>query len=179
MMPRLTLIDAEGIANRNRPWTIRLEFHCGTVSKYLYATGRGIDEEIEIGWGDIGFAPQYQIIDWDQLRILVADKRSLGYQWADTSYIRMSKGSLSSLSGGSSIASPVRISSSSQVSSTNSSISSLSQPFSLTQTMRIMRDGVKLIGYVALDASGNELFQMPPIDGLQFAQKYNIEIKFA
>lgn len=192
-MPRLTIIDAEGIANRNRPWTIRLEFHgsnptnaSGVSSKYWYATGRGLNEKVETGWGAIGSAPQHQLIDWAELKVRVADKCSKGYKWADTPYVRMSKASLATLTGnpiGPMNPTPIMIptpppapvSGSSMI---NPSVASLNQPFSLIHALRILRDGVKLIGYKALDAAGNELLQMPPADGLKFAQQYDIEIKF-
>lgn len=197
-MPRLTIIDAEGIANRNRPWTIRLEFHganptnaSGVSSKYWYATGRGLAEKVETGWGAIGSAPQHQLIDWAELKVRVADKQSKGYKWADTPYVRMSKASLASLTGnpitaGPTTPAPVMVptppptsaASVSLSSMINPSLAALSPPFSLIHALRILRDGVKLIGYKALDAAGDELLQMPPADGLQFAQKYDIEIKF-
>lgn len=198
-MPRLTIIDAEGIANRNRPWTIRLEFHgsnpantSGVSSKYWYATGRGLAEKVETGWGAIGSAPQHQLIDWAELKIRVADKQSKGYKWADTPYVRMSKASLATLTGNPFISVPANtaivaiptpsLMGAAQVMSApsgiNPSLAALSPPFSMIHALRILRDGVKLLGYKALDSAGDELMQMPPVDGLQFAQKYDIEIKF-
>lgn len=192
-MSCLTIIDAEGIASRYRPWTIRLEFHganstnaSGVSSKYWYATGRGPNEKVETGWGAIGSAPQHQLIDWTELKVRVADKCSKGYQWADTPYVSMSKASLATLvTLPGSPTNPVTVMIStppsapvSASSMINPSVASLNQPFSLIHALRILRDGVKLIGYKALDAAGDELLQMPPADGLQFAQKYDIEIKF-
>jgi hypothetical protein len=189
-MPRFTLLDAEGIANRNRPWTIRLEFHgsnltnaSGVSSKYWYATGRGLNEKVETGWGAIGSAPQHQLIDWAELRVRVADKQSKGYKWADTPYVRMSKASLATLTGNPIVPSnpvvPATPVTSVQVPlKTNPPLAALSPPFCLIHALRILRDGVKLIGYKALDAAGDELMQMPPADGIKFAQQYDIEIKF-
>ncbi len=192
-MPRLTIIDAEGIANRNRPWTIRLEFHganpnnaSGVSSKYWYATGRGLAEKVETGWGAIGSAPQHQLVDWVELKTRVLDKQAKGYQWADTPYVRMSKASLATLAGGSMNLIPVVIPTPppppsapvSMPSMINPTLAALGQPFSLIHALRIMRDGVKLVGYKALDAAGDELMQMPSVDGLKFAQQYDIEIKF-
>lgn len=199
-MPRLTIIDAEGIANRNRPWTIRLEFHgsnptnaSGVSSKYWYATGRGLAEKVETGWGAIGSAPQHQLIDWNELKVRVADKQSKGYKWADTPYVRMSKASMAILTGNPIPAAPTApvvktntppallpgLSVSATLSTMiNPTLATLSPPFSLIHALRVLRDGVKLIGYKALDAAGDELMQMPPADGLKFAQQYDIEIKF-
>jgi hypothetical protein len=197
-MARLTIIDAEGLAMRNRPWTIRLEYHgtntanaSGTSHKYWYATGRGMNEMVECGWGAIGATPANQLIDWTDLKAKVVEKQTKGYVWADTPYIRMSAKSLASLTGvvmapptpSTPTPPPAVVATVTPVPSVglgkiNPALVSLGQPFSLIHALRIFRDGAKMIGYKALDSAGNDLLQMTSADGLDFAQKYGLEIKF-
>jgi len=102
----LTLADAERIAAKGKPWTFRLEFiganatnASGVSDKYWYATGRAVNEAIEIGWGANGTAPQHQLIDWDELRKRVAEKLGKGYTYTNTPYMRMTPASIAKLGG--------------------------------------------------------------------------------
>lgn len=105
-MAQLTLIDAERIAARGKPWTIRLEFTGansananGFSDKYWYATGRALKEMVEAGWGANGAGAQHQLIDWAELRKRVAEKLAKGYTYVDTPYTRMTPASLAKLGG--------------------------------------------------------------------------------
>ena len=174
-MPVLDISDAESIAGRHRPWTIRMEFTgpnpantSGSSSKYWYATGRSIHEKVEIGWGAIGSAPQHQLIDWPELRIRVSDKQSSGYKWCNTPYIRMSPGGIASVTGVPQVVTqplkppkPIVTKASGKVT-----------------VLVIARSGTVVTGYKALDANGLEIEQMTPTDGLAYAQEHNIDIRF-
>ena len=180
-MPRLTIIDAEGLAARGRPWTIRLEIvslTTGKATNYWYATGRASTESIEIGHGVVGQPPKNELIDWPKLRSLVQSHQAIGAIWADTPYIRMTQKSIDTLFMAKLNANPPTNPSTISPTTNRLSILALGQPFSLIYALRILRDGVKLVGYEALDASGNYLLKMPPGDGLAFAQKHDVEIKF-
>jgi predicted DNA-binding WGR domain protein len=91
-MALLTLADAENIAGRRRPWTIRLEYHdaANNSHKFWFATGRAHDEGVECGWGRVGNKPQLKPIDWRTLRDKVSEKLAKGYDWEPTPYVRMS-----------------------------------------------------------------------------------------
>ena len=115
-MARLTLQNAENTAQRNRPWSFRLEYNgasavnqSGVSSKFWYATGRGTHEPVEIGWGAIGHAPQYQLITWTALVDRVKEKLAKGYDYVDVPYEKMSAANLAKITGGASpvVAAPV------------------------------------------------------------------------
>lgn len=105
-MAKLTIADAEKIAAKGRPWTFRLEYRgsnpanqSGVSNKYWYATGRGLTEAVETGWGAIGSVPQHKLTDWPTLRDKVAEKLTEGYMYADTPFVRMSASALALLGG--------------------------------------------------------------------------------
>lgn len=209
-MGKLTLNDAETIAGRGRPWTLRMEFtgtnsaNAGGVSnKYWFATGRGLSEQVEIGWGALGSTPQYQLIDWTELRNRVADKLSKGYVYQDTPYIRMSAGNLAKVMGNP-VAAPataVSVSSLTQAprpaprpaaapvaapapsptmsgTGPNLLLAALGLPYNLIRSLRMTRDGVKVTGYDALDANGVEVLQFNPTEGVDFARQYQVDVMF-
>lgn len=211
-MAKITLQDAEMIAQRGRPWTIRLERvgtnpsnASGRSAKYWFATGRGIKEAVEIGYGALGAIPQYRLIDWPKLQGKVAEKLTKGYIYVNTPYIRMSAANLAKLTG-----SPmVQPKTAKQVSSLrprrgskkmkpktapaaqaaptapvagstppNPAIISLGVPYSLIRALKVRRQGVKITGYGALDDQGSELMILDPKDGIEFARDYNIDVNF-
>jgi len=98
---KLTYSDAHNIALRGRPWTIRLEcVDPGTnTSKFWYATGRKTSEKVECGWGRIGSKPQRKLITYSKYADKVSEKRSKGYEYADTPYVWMSAANLALLGG--------------------------------------------------------------------------------
>ncbi len=105
-MPRLTLSDAEDKARKGRPWSFRLEYcghnatnQSGHSDKYWFATGRGINEPVEIGWGRWGSNPQTMLADWAKLRDKTDEKLNKGYDYADHGYVRMSAKSIAKLGG--------------------------------------------------------------------------------
>jgi len=210
MAPRkLSISDAETIANRGKPWTFRLEYHGSTSNgnpshKFWYATGRGITEEVEVGWGALGGLPQNQLIGWNELRNRVTEKLSKGYDYAPTDYIRMSAASLAQLgmpvlpSLPSAVAPPVVVQTpvpprpgwltgapppapSTGVKYTktpSASLLSLNEPWSLIRCLKMQRTGSKLTGYNALDENGDELLLLDAATGLDFATKHDIEVEF-
>ena len=211
-MAKLTMQDAEKIAGRNRPWTFRLEFignnpsnASGRSEKYWYATGRGLSEAVEIGWGKIGSKPQHQLIDWPELRSRVADKLGKQYDYADTNYVRMSAASLATLGGTTPSApvaapqppqpaapvptpqpaapAPVAPPTASQPMYTKTPSQDqldLGEPFSLIRALRFKRDaaGTAIVGFTALDEDGDVLLDLTEPDGQDFIAKYDPEIVF-
>ena len=207
-MAKLTLQEAEQIAGRGRPWTIRLEFvgvnlanASGVSSKYWFATGRGLNEAVEIGYGAIGSSPQYRLIDWDKLRQRVADKTSEGYVYAHTPYVRMSAVNFAKVTGNPVATSPTAKAVSSAPTSVltpapapalvtppsvpvvtpkvvSQAQQALGAPYSLIATMRILRQGLTIMGYSARDASDDELMVLDPTDAVDFARDYDIDIVF-
>lgn len=100
-MAKLTLNDAEDIARRNRPWTLRMECvdPATNTSKFWYATGRGRNEAVETAWGRIGSQPQFKLVSFDVFRDRVNEKLGKGYDYAHTGYIRMTPANLAKLGG--------------------------------------------------------------------------------
>jgi len=106
-MARLTISDAEDKARKGRPWSFRLEFvgsnpanKSGWSDKYWYATGRGINEPVEIAWGVNGHPPHgTRLTTWSKISKVVPDKRANGYDYADHGYVRMSAKSIAKLGG--------------------------------------------------------------------------------
>lgn len=174
-MAKLTFEECRKTAGRRRPWTFRLEFHGTTPNgnpsaKFWYATGRGLDEAVEIGWGAIGQPPSHQLIDWAELRPRVEEKLRKGYDYAPTDYVRMSAANLAKLTNSPPPpAPPVQ---------TSPDLSTLGEPFSLIQSLKIIRDGTKIVGYAAMDKDGDELLQFDAVSGLDFATEYDLEIVF-
>lgn len=198
-MAKLTIIDAEGIANRNRPWTIRLEYHgsnpnnaSGVSDKYWYATGRGITEAVECGWGAVGAVPALQLIDWPELHKRVAEKQAKGYDWAETPFIRMSAGALATIAanaphaGGQFVAppsapmipTPTVIPTAGKRMVAPAKLASLGAPYNTIVALKVLRVATKMVGYMAVDADGDDVLEMDALNGLDFAQKYDVEIVF-
>lgn len=102
-MARLTLVDVHRIAAKQRPWTIRMECvdPSTNTSKFWFATGRGTNEAVEIGWGRIGSAPQLQLTSFAKFEAKVHEKLGKGYDYADTPFVRMSAQSLNMIQGNS------------------------------------------------------------------------------
>lgn len=200
-MAKLTFIDADALSSRGRPWTIRLEYHganaanaSGVSAKFWYATGRAKHEPVEIGWGAIGAKPQLMLEpSWADFHARVLDKQAKGYVWADTPYVRMSAGNLAKVINPSAVmmapkapkpvAAPAPKPVAAPVVATPTStpppaLMALGQPFSLICALKVIFNGVKLTGYKALDAAGDELLEMTKDDGLKFAQDYGVDIRF-
>lgn len=174
-MPVLTLTDVNGIAARGRPWTVRLEFTKCTPAKYWYATGRGLNELVETGGGSVGSSPVNQLIDFQELGKRVVSLLANGYTWASTPYIRMSKSSLDAVRLMPTTI-PIQVAPAPVLNTP--AIGSVIKPVSPASHAVIVRDGVKLTGYSIQDSSGNEICQMSPDDGLNFARKHDLVIKF-
>lgn len=106
-MALLTLTEAANLAARDRPWSVRLEFvganpnnQCGLSRKFWYATGRGLGEPVEIGWGAIGAAPQTLLRTFDDFRDKVTEKLTEGYRYVIAPYQRMSAANLAQITAG-------------------------------------------------------------------------------
>ncbi len=204
-MAKLTLADAEAIAGRNRPWTFRMECTGTTTNgnpshKFWYATGRGLNEAVETGYGAVGNAPQFTLTDWTDLRTKVAEKLAKGYQYAPTNYIRMSAANWANVSGQPAPAAPPAPVHPTTVAApapatpppapqaapgsivyaqqASAALLALGEPYSLIRAMKTARTGNQITGYTAYDEAGDELMQMSLQQGLKFARDYDVEIVF-
>jgi predicted DNA-binding WGR domain protein len=194
-MALLTLNDADNIAARSRPWTLRLEYSGSTAAgnsshKFWYATGRGYTEAIEIGWGRVGSEAQHQLIDWPEFRTRLKEKLSKGYEYADGPFMRMTPGSLAKLGAptlpATPAAAPVPPPS---VPSTpgrlvtlkapSAGLLALGEPYSLIRALRMQRTGTKIEGYTALDEAGDDVLDLDAVTGREFAKEHDLEIVFA
>lgn len=99
-MAKLTISDVRHIANKGRPWTIRIECvnPATNTNKFWFATGRGIGEEVECGWGRIGAKPQLKLTSFRDFLQKINEKLQNGYDYANTPFIRMSPGNLAKVS---------------------------------------------------------------------------------
>jgi len=212
-MARLTIHDAEDKARKGRPWSFRLEYvgsnpanKSGWSSKYWYATGRGITEMIEVGWGANGNPPQgTTLVTWAKLRKVVPEKRSKGYDYADHGYVRMSAKSIAKLGGatpstpaqGNAKPAPAPLSQhplgnpvkqaqpltpatpapAAPAGPVSPDLLALGEPWSLVRSLKVIRKGTTLTGYSAQDKDGDELLKFDPAGGIEFARDYDIDIE--
>lgn len=187
-MPKVTLAHAESIAQKGRPWTIRLEvIRSFAANEYWYATGRSVTEAVEVGKGSLGQPPQYELIDWPTMRTQVASLLTDGFVWADTPFIRMSAGSIAKLTGQPQVV-PVNVTTRSVKSTpspavfaaaaASNTLQALGAPYNLICSLKMIRKGVKVTGYAALDASGGHLCDFDAPNGLSFAQQHNLDVMF-
>lgn len=149
-----------------------METFCGD---YLYATGRGLTEAVEIGWGAIGDPPQYQLIDWTELRNRVAEKLTKGYTYADTPYVRMTPASLAKVMAPAPVAPSVAA-----VSMAAPLAPVVVPPIGGTgkaHHLKILRTGITVTGYAVIDDKGNEIGKLTPAEGPKFARDYNVDIE--
>jgi len=183
-MAKFTITDAERIAAKPKPWTIRLECQAGGSNKYWYATGRSLTEAVECGWGAIGAVPQLKLISWTDLRVKVAEKLNKGYTYADTPYIRMSPGSLAALAGVPQqlpVLSPppvVPVVLAPPMSPVPASLVALGTPYDQIVKLKLLRTGVKVTGYAAVDKDGNTVMDFSKDAGPDFATQHGLEIDF-
>lgn len=207
-MACLTITDARDIASRGRPWSIRLEYtgsnydnKSGWSSKFWFATGRGLHEPVEIGWGKNGNKPQTQVTDFPTVEDRVSKKLAKGYDYTDAPYRRMSQAGLAKIGAWVTTtptaapapkpapkptptpapATPAPIAPTPKVSTHTVSAAqdALGEPWSLIHSLRIKRNGTKVIGYDALDDGGDFLLTMTATSGLDFARDYDVDVEFA
>ena len=197
---KMTLQDAYGIASRNRPWSFRLEFvgHngsnlSGTSSKFWQATGRGLNEPAEAGWGAIGNTPQTMLTDWQGVSDKVAEKLAKGYTYVDHPYIKMTPENLAKVLAGN-VKSPVSVTFvapaapvpppviTPMITKTSGTANKLSlvllgEPWSLIVKLRVQRNGLSVTGYLALDDTGDTLLTFDEQGGLDFAREHSLDIE--
>jgi hypothetical protein len=199
-MAKLTIHDAEQIAGRNRPWSFRLEYVgpnganlSGSSSKFWYATGRGLSEPVETGWGAIGSAPQTKLVGWQELRAKVADKLSKGYDYVNHPFVKMSAENLTKIKAGNNQStnvpsapataslqnlfggtpSPVSVPSNTTV---PKSLLILGEPWSLIVKLVVVRTGTLLTGYKAVDEKGDEVLTFDTQGGIDFAREHGLDV---
>lgn len=83
----LTLNEVRDLAQRKRPWTLRLE--CSRTGMYWYATGRGLHEPVEIVQPPTGTGGC--LADFAHFARGVGDRLGEGFVYAGTPYIPLSK----------------------------------------------------------------------------------------
>lgn len=198
-MATLTIDDAERLATRVRPWTFRLEFlNNPGCTLYWYATGRGLTEAVEMGWGDTTATGtiQWQLTDWPGLRVKVADMLAQGYTYADTPFIRMTALSMARLGIGPAqapvltAAVPVSLTSAASLTSVVASplmppvtlttprdpaLLALGHPWASIHHLKVLRNGLAILGWSAIDDNGKETMRFLPDEGIKFARDYNLE----
>ena len=191
------LQDAEDIARKNRPWSIRLEFtgvnannKTGISDKYWYATGRGLNEAVEVGWGAFGSKPQTQLTTWAELQNRVPDKLAKGYMYVAHPFVRMSAGNIAKILGQTPVApqpispktatpaKPKLVALPSQSWVMGATQIALGKPWDLIYSLKISLDGTKVKGFKALDKKGNEVLMFDEDGGREFAIDYDLDIDF-
>ena len=200
-MAKFTVADAERIAAKPKPWTIRLECHTGGCNKYWYATGRALHEAVECGWGAIGAIPQLKLITWTELRAKVIEKLGKGYLYADTPFVRMSPGSLAQLGSqtpavvvappvitvGTTVAPGVTVKSITVTPAppqqvlpqqVPASLVALGAPYDMIVKLKMVRTGVKVTGYAAVDVNGGTVMEFSKDGGPDFATQHGLDIDF-
>jgi len=200
-MALLMLHDAERIAQNGRPWSFRLEYvgvnpnnKTGISDKYWYATGRGLNEDVEIGWGAVGSKPQTQLITWPELRNRVPDKLAKGYMYVDHSYVRMSVGNIAKILGQAPtppaptppqtvIQPPQTKPAPAPTQPSNWMMSAAQQalgaPWNMIHLLQIVRVGTDVKGFKALDEKGNDILMFDTDGGREFARDHGIDIIFS
>ena len=184
-MANLTLQEVEVIAGRGRPWTFRME----QTGEYWFATGRGLQEAVEVGYGFMGSLPHLQLVSWGDLTASVTEKISQGWQYANTPYIRMSPGNLAAATGNPIVKAQTAKAVSSLQATAKSPLSvtppqvtqaqqTLAYPYSAIRALKLVRSGTTVTGYSALDAQGQEMLVLTPPEAISFAQKYSIDVLF-
>ena len=199
-MALLMLQDAENTAKRMRPWSLRLEFtgvnannKNGVSDKYWYATGRGLNEAVEIGWGAVGKKSQTLLTTWAELRNRLPDKLAKGYMYVSHPYVRMSAGNIAKMLGQvptppppspkttAPAKKPKQVAVSSQPSSNwvmGAAQKALGRPWDLIWSLQIMRKNTRVFGFTALDRGGKELLKFDVDGGREFARDHNLDIIF-
>ena len=199
-MAILTLQDAERIAIKNRPWALRLEFvgsnpanSSGISQKFWQATGRGLTETVEVGWGPIGGTPQTQLVTFAEFRNRCVDKIAKGYDWADTPYFRMSPTNLALLGGHKPVGTspaptaqtlvipsptvgPVIPAPTISTKAPAASLLALPLPWNLIRELRVVRDGTTIKGFDAIDEKGDILLRFDEPGGREFARDHDLEM---
>lgn len=200
-MAYLTISDARDRAHRGAPWSIRLEFTGGNFnnksgwsSKYWFATGRGASEPVEIGWGRNGNKAQTQITKFSTVEDRVSKKLAKGYDYTAAPYQRMSSESLAKISGAQpavptapapqptpapATPAPVAPTPKASTHTVSADQDALGEPWSLIYSLRIKRNGTRVVGYDALDNNGDFLLTMTATSGLDFARDYDVDVEFA
>jgi hypothetical protein len=166
--------------------------------KFWYATGRALNEPVEVGWGAIGSLPQTQLIDWTELQNRVNDKLAKGYDYAPTDFIRMTAASIATIGGQAPVpvpspspvtkAPPVPVAASVAPSTPTgpvvyskaptAALLALGEPWSLIRALKVQRKGTVVTHYAALDATGAHLLDFTSKAALEFATQHDVEVEF-
>lgn len=173
-MPKLTIEDAEKLALRSRPWSIRMEI---TGNEVWAATGRGMHEPAEIIWGTQGGKEYRQLATWTAVVDAVTKNLNDGFVYVDAPYRRMSQECLDKIAGAS--ASPANIlGGGPSTFVVPPSLDALGAPWNLIRMLKMKRDGVIVLGYSARDENGNEVLMFDPQGGRDFAAEHNLDVEF-
>ena len=196
-MALLMLHDARDLAQKKRPWSIRLEFtginannKTGISDKYWYATGRGLNEAVEIGWGAVGGKAQTQLTTWAELQNRVPDKLAKGYMYVAHPFVRMSAGNIAKILGQTPVAPQPTLPKTAAPAKTKlvappsqpstwvmgATQIALGKPWNLIHSLKISLDGTKVKGFKALDEKGNEVLMLDEDGGREFARDHDLDI---
>lgn len=95
-MATLQFADAERLSRNGRPWTFRLELHDPSINAHRFwlATGRSRNEPVEIHYGRVGNAPQILVKDWSYVTAKAPEKEGKGYDYVDTPFVRVRKATI-------------------------------------------------------------------------------------
>lgn len=181
-MPILTMNDAERIAARGRPWATRMETTGPANGRFWKATGRGVAEAVEVSQGVIGGVPQSsELVAWDEFKKRAAGKVAEGYSWVDTPYFRMSPDNIALLKNGRPSVLPgipavAAIPAAPAAKSPAASLLALPSPWDQIRALRVVRDGVVVKGFDAVDDRGNVITRFDEDPGRDFARKHDVDM---
>ncbi len=182
---KIDIQRAEQLATQGKPWTFRLVRITPQDQQYVYATGRGLTEALEVGRGRVNTLPTLNLSNWADIRVEVASLVGTGFVYADTPYIRMSAANLAQVTGAPTppVKKAVAVTSATVLPPTppshvNPALVALGPPYSLIRSLRVLRDNVKVTSYSALDQAGDEVLVLEASSAVDFARKYNLEVLF-
>ena len=146
-----------------------------------FATGRALDEMVEVGGGPSGGKVTTQLVTWATLHSEVADRMGEGFDYVDAPYRRMSRASLAQLGISTTPKTPPLAPQVPPTHTPSATQAALGEPWSLVCSLRMLRasGGTTVKGYEALDAGGDKLFDFDPQGGVDFARDHDLDIAFA
>ncbi len=96
-MATLHFADAERLSRQGKPWTFRLECTVNGRNAFWLATGRARNEPVEIHYGGIGNKPQIIVKDWDYVAAKTPEKTGKGYDYTNTPFVRVRQATIDDL----------------------------------------------------------------------------------
>ncbi len=174
-MALLTITEVKHTAARNRPWSFYMKNKKG---QFWYATGRGLNEPVEICWGNPGMRPQSKLVLWTDMEAKIPELLSKGYTYINHPYIRMSAGSILKLSNPSLW--PTTAPGSTQAPSWTAGAAqkALGHPWADIVCLRIIRKQTQVFGFEAVDTAGTVLLTMTMAEAKEFAREHDVPLEW-